>query len=117
MKNLKTYLVISIVVNILLCWVIFKPMPKKTDIETYLIDKFKAENIAKKQKVIADSIRHEAAIEKLNKNVYYVQKQRKNERNKYELELAKISNMASDSVINLYLDSLQKVCCPKRTSR
>jgi len=116
MKNLKTYLVISIVVNIVLAYIILKPS-YVVDMDSQYKIRVKKEIIFHKNRVTEDSIRHYEAIEKLNKNVYYVQKQRKNERNKYELELAKISNMVSDSVINLYLDSLQKVCCPKRTSR
>ena len=109
--KLKYYLLISIIVNVVLLYIIFKPSKESSQLDSILLDRIKKELIIHKNKVIVDSIRHEAEIEKLNKKVYYVQKQRKNEHNKYELELSKINHLVNDSSITFYLDSIEKVCC------
>ena len=115
MKNLRLLLVISVVANTILLCFILKPDPVINDNE-YKI-RVEKEITAHKNRVIVDSIRHSQEIEKLNKKVYYVQKKRKDEHNKYELELSKINNLVNDSSINAYLDSLQKVCCSNSPGR
>lgn len=112
MKNLKLYLIISICINILLSYIVLKKEPNYTNVEQYLLDKVKSDNIAKKEKIKLDSLRYIDNINRLTLKVSKIQKQRKNERTNYEIELSKLQSINSDSAYTYILDSIKEVCCP-----
>ena len=111
MKNLKVYLIISICFNVLLGYIILKPAPKVSNMETYLLDRISKDNKAKKESILRDSLRYESHIKELKNKIYYVQKKRKDEHDLYEQQLTKINNLSNDSSYYSYIDSIKKLCC------
>lgn len=116
MKNLKLYLLISLAINIVLAYIILKPVQQNTHLEKALINKIKEQHKADEARILSDSLRHVDIIKSKEKKINTINYLRKNERNLYQLELSKIQLLNSDSSYVAAIDSIKKVCCTS-TSR
>ena len=112
MTNQKIYLLISIAINIVLLYILLRPVQQKTENEQYLLDRIKVDVINKKKALKSDSVFIENKIKQKNFKIYNLKKQLKDEQLKYESEIQKYKYITSDSAFIGILDSIQKVCCP-----
>lgn len=110
-RNLVSILVISLAINIVLLYIIFKPNPKESILEKALLERIKAEHKANEERILNDSLRFVEYIKLKEKKINTINYLRKNERNLYQLELAKIQLLNSDSSYVAAIDSIKKVCC------
>jgi hypothetical protein len=96
---------------------ILKPVPKVSNMETYLLERISKENAIKRQKSQADSVRFESEITIRDKKINRINKQRKNDLTNYQSEIAKINLITTDSAYLATLDSIKKVCCSNSSGR
>lgn len=111
MKKQKIYLLISVAINIVLLYILLRPVQIKTENEQYLLDRIKLDVINKKKALKEDSILIERRIKQKNSKIYNLKKQLKDEQLKYQSEIHKYKYITSDSAFVDILDSIKKVCC------
>lgn len=111
----KTYLIISIAINVVLLYILLRPVQQKTENEQYLLDRIKVDAINKKKALKADSVFIENKIKQKNFKIYNLKKQLKDEQLKYGPEIQKYKYLTSDSSFIGILDSIKKVCCPSHS--
>lgn len=111
MTKQKIYLLISITINVVLIYILLRPVEQKTENEKYLLDRIKIDVINKKKALKEDSILIERRIKQKNFKIYTLKKQLKDEQFKYQSEIHKYKYITSDSAFAHILDSIKKVCC------
>lgn len=109
---MKPLIYLSILLNVILLYLLFKPTPKAVDYKP-ILDSIIIED---KARLKADSIRLSNKVDSLSKRIKTINYFRKNERNKYEKQISKLNRPFDSTDFVRINDSLKKVCCSNNTN-